>query len=369
MTSWPLKDTYYNDIHNNCISDNHSPVLPLIAGPVSDPAQVTFNLQYGISNAQINCVVPAGSTDSPGSRRLAAEGRQQPGQRFLLGLVALGDAQRYQLRTAALQTHQAPDAPVKFTDTTGRSFVAPTPESLTAAAKLMRPDASGSTWVLPYDRLRTEAGGESAYPGTLLLSTDVPTKGLTAADGGNFAKLLRYAAGPGQVPGSGNGELPAGYLPITAANGLGQLADYTLRAAAEVASQQGRVPLVTGGFRNGSSPAGQPSPPGGGGAGTGTGGGGSGAGGATGGGGAAGGGGVAGGGAAATGSGPAATAAKSASPAAGASSAAPAPVALRRTGSTRTLTPGWQGFTLPVLLVVGLVSAAAATWTSEVGRR
>ena len=137
VTSWPLLDTYYNDIHNNCISDNHSPVLPLIAGPVTDPAQITFNLQYGISNAQINCVVPAGTTDSPGSRRLAAEGRQQPGQRFLLGLVALGDAERYQLKTASLQTQQDAGAPAKFSDATGRSFVAPTTESLTAAAKLL----------------------------------------------------------------------------------------------------------------------------------------------------------------------------------------------------------------------------------------
>lgn len=362
VTSWPLLDTYYNDIHNNCISDNRAPVLPLIAGPVSDPAQITFNLQYGISNSQVNCVVPQGTTDSPGSRRLAAEGREQPGQRFLLGVVALGDAARYQLHTAELQTQQTSSSTARFTSSAGRSFVAPTNDSLDAAAKLLQPSTTLNTWTVPYSTLRTTAAGKQAYPGTLLLSTDVPTKGLTATDAGNFAKFLAYAAGPGQVSGDGNGLLPAGYLPITADNGLSSMVAYTVRSALEVASQQGRVPLITGGFV-GDTGGGTPPPVTDGGssstsngssstvtsgAGSGTGGGGA---------------------VAAPSVSPAQSAAPKQPSAAPTSSSTAAPINAQRTGSTSRLAPGWLGYALPVLLGLGLISALGSAWVSGVGRR
>jgi len=361
VTSWPLLDTYYNDIHNNCISDNRSPVLPLIAGPVSDPAQITFNLQYGISNAQVNCVVPAGTTDSPGSRRLAAEGREQPGQRFLLGVVALGDAERYQLHTAQLQTQQSISPTAKFTDATGRSFVAPSNDSLDAAAKLLQPDPTLNTWTLPYRTLRSTAAGKQAYPGTLLLSTDVPAKGLTSVDAANYAKLLSYAAGPGQQAGDGNGLLPAGYLPITAANGLANLVDYTTRSATEVASQQGRVPLVTGGFVGGSGGSGTPPPVTGGVGSSGTGSGGSGT--------SVNAGNGNGAGATPAAGSPNPSAAGKQPTAAPRSSAAAAPIKAQRTGATSRLAPGWLGYALPVLLGLGLLSALGSAWVSGVGRR
>ena len=53
-------------------------------------------------------------------------------------------------------------------------------------------------------------------------------------------------SGPGQRPGLDVGELPPGYLPMTAANGLGQLASYTTAAADAVAAQNGRLPALTG---------------------------------------------------------------------------------------------------------------------------
>ena len=73
----------------------------------------------------------------------------------------------------------------------------------------------------------------------------VPTTGLPTADAHDYADLLRFAATTGQVPGDANGELPAGYLPMTAANGLGGLAAYTLKAADAVASQGGVAPTPT----------------------------------------------------------------------------------------------------------------------------
>ncbi|MBV8161306.1 MAG: hypothetical protein JO265_10320, partial [Acidimicrobiia bacterium] len=60
----------------------------------------------------------------------------------------------------------------------------------------------------------------------------------------DYAQVLRFAAIDGQSPGDGNGQLPDGYLPLTAADGLGPLATYTLAAADAVEAQQGAVPSL-----------------------------------------------------------------------------------------------------------------------------
>ncbi|HWB65935.1 MAG TPA: hypothetical protein VG708_03795, partial [Mycobacteriales bacterium] len=46
--------------------------------------------------------------------------------------------------------------------------------------------------------------------------------------------------------GLGQGQLPPGYVPMTAANGLGRLAAYTRRAASAVAAQLGGRPMPHG---------------------------------------------------------------------------------------------------------------------------
>jgi hypothetical protein len=73
----------------------------------------------------------------------------------------------------------------------------------------------------------------------------VPTTGLPATDAKDYAALLEFAATLGQTEGFGLGQLPPGYLPMTAANGLGALANYTVAAAADVAAQNGQVPPLT----------------------------------------------------------------------------------------------------------------------------
>ncbi len=362
-TSWPLLDPTYIDVHNDCISDAKAPILPLIAAPVSDPSLIPFNLQYDISNSQVDCVFPTGSSDAS-TRRLASEGREQAGIRFLLGVVSLGDAARYDLNVAALQTQSSVGAGTRFTDDGGRTFVAPTSDSLLAAAKLLQPDQARNTWTMPYDRLRTDPAAAGAYPGTLLMSTDVPTIGLPAGDATNLAKFLTYAAGPGQVAGTGNGQLPNGYLPLTSANGLSDLVDFTTRAVAEVQRQQGRVPLVGGGYSSltppssgsttpaGSGPAGSPGTSTGSSAGSD-------------------------GGAANPGSidqgGPSDSPAPSApGPAAQPASTSVSPSASAQavpTALTTQVRPGWTAFVIPVLAILGLLSAGASAWLSGVGRR
>jgi hypothetical protein len=73
----------------------------------------------------------------------------------------------------------------------------------------------------------------------------VPTSGLPAESAKDYASLLQYAATAGQQPGLGVGQLPPGYLPMTKANGLAGLADYTLGAVADVAAQNGELPSMT----------------------------------------------------------------------------------------------------------------------------
>jgi hypothetical protein len=69
-----------------------------------------------------------------------------------------------------------------------------------------------------------------------------PPSALTAAAGRDYAALLRYAAGKGQVPGVAPGTLPLGYAPLPAA-----LRTQTISAAATIAARAGVPVLGTGG--------------------------------------------------------------------------------------------------------------------------
>ena len=256
VSTWPLLDTWentqsgiYSSSDNPCLAASPVPYLPLVAAPVSTLAQVTLNMQFSVANSQVNCIDPGLQTE-----KLGALGRETPGQRFLLGVTPLADAQRYRLATAALQTQVSPSAPAKFSDAAGRTFVAPDDASLRAAAALLVADPKLGTWAFPYDKFQTGAAA-AAYPGTMLMSADVPTQGLPAADAREYATLLSFAAGPGQTPGYANGQLPPGFLPLTAADGLGPEAAYTLVAAAAVAAQKGGVPPLI------PAPVRPPSPP------------------------------------------------------------------------------------------------------------
>ena len=244
VSIWPQLDTFepaglYRSDANPCLATSPVPWLGQVAAPVSTLAALTINLQFGLANSQINCANPGEQ-----NQKLTSLGRQAPGTRFLLGLTSVGAAARYQLDQAALQTLVTPDAPAKFTNAVGRTFVVPEPASLRAAADLLQPDEQLGTWPVPYARFHGDAAAAAAYPGTMLLSMDVPVHGLPAADAQRYAQLLDFVAGSGQQVGLGNGQLPAGYLPITAANGLTKLSAYTQAAASAVRAQSGLVPSV-----------------------------------------------------------------------------------------------------------------------------
>jgi hypothetical protein len=244
--SWPLNDdtlapqSYIDSGNNPCYTYSPTPYLALIANPTAFISTIVLNMQYSISN--VNTACPNGDPRDVSSLRLQIQGRQQPGFRFVLGVVPLSSIGRYGLTSAALKTGS--DA--------SPAYVSGDDGGLRAAAKLFKADPTAKTWAVDYDALRTTAG-KSAYPGTIPVFADVPTTGLDKGTAARMAQFLRFAAGPGQVRGLANGQLPAGYLPLTKANGLAAYAQYTTRAAAAVAAQKGFIPAL--------DPADDPRPP------------------------------------------------------------------------------------------------------------
>ncbi len=248
VDSWPLLDSFIppsieNSNVNDCLAQDSVPFLPLVASPVSRMESITEAMQFSILNSQTVCQ-QVGDTNE--GEKLVAQGRQTIGFRFMLGLTSYGDAERYGLSTAALQTTVSASAPVKFSTAAGRTFVAPSQTSLRNAAALLTPDTTHNMWTFPYADLHDSAKAAAAYPGFMLIYIAAPTAGVTpSTDAARIATLMRFAGSSGQTPGSGNGELPAGFLPLTSANGLGAEATYSKAAADAVAAQQGTIPSVT----------------------------------------------------------------------------------------------------------------------------
>jgi hypothetical protein len=247
VQNWPLLDSYTAKFDfgiNPCLWSNPVPYLPLVAAPTARLFNIGQDMQFSIAQSQTVCLTPSPDPTSLAGAKLVARGRQQSGARFMLGTVSLGDAAREGLQLAELETQKSASAPAQFTDATGRTFIAPTTGSLRTAAKLLTPSSTGKYWTLPYSALRSNAADAQAYPGTMPVYAAVPTTGIPPGDAKNLATLLRYVATNLQQPGTGQGKLPPGYLPITAANGLGSLANYTQVAAAAITAQRGAVPAL-----------------------------------------------------------------------------------------------------------------------------
>jgi hypothetical protein len=234
VDQWPLLSTfvptaYYDSDVNDCLYNDPVPFQPLVAAPLSTLEDISEDMQYDLPNSTTVCSQPV-----PGSsvgEKLVANGRQTVGYRFMIGITPLADSQRYQLQDASLET------------TTG-TFVSPDNTSMEAATSLLQPDTSTGTWPIPYSEFDQTAGA-AAYPGTMVVYAAIPTSGLPTSDAQDYATLLQFAATTGQTAGSGVGQLPPGYLPLTQADGLGALSAYTVAAAADVAAQNGEVPSMT----------------------------------------------------------------------------------------------------------------------------
>jgi hypothetical protein len=247
-SSWPLLDQVPDSTNVNfdaahCPDLAKIPYLPLVAAPASSLAKIALAMQFSHPLSTTECVDITGGLPNP-VYKPARVVREVPGIRFMIGVVSLGEANRYGLNTASLQTQIKPGTPTGtvVSSPAGRTFVAPNDASLKAAAKLLAPDTTTGTWQIPPDAIRTKPEGAGAYPGTMLVYAQIPTLGLSQTDASRFAQYLRFVAADGQTPGTATGQLPPGYLPMTGANGLGSLAVYTKAAAHAVEAQKGELP-------------------------------------------------------------------------------------------------------------------------------
>lgn len=154
--------------------------------------------------------LPAGFTSS---------GAQLPGHRFELALTDRVSAERYGLRTAAL-VNQA-GQPTLATDST-----------INKAISTMPADADNPT-VKVYDGTVREVG---TYPLSTVSYAAVSVCLASTDELKDYASFLDFAATTGQKSGRAKGELPTGYVPLTAADitSTTSLAA-TLRSPAKVA--------------------------------------------------------------------------------------------------------------------------------------
>ncbi|MEV0397883.1 hypothetical protein [Polymorphospora rubra] len=157
--------------------------------------------------------------------------------RVYLAVSSVAYARAYGLPTAQLQSGRTADG--------GRTFVGPTPESMTAALRHTVRDAASGTVLVDHANLPADA-----YPGTLPVYAAVPTAGLAADVAADYAEFLRRAVDDRrQTLGPGVGQLPDGYAPLPP-----ELRRQTRTLAEVVARQQGAPPAPTPGPS--SSPAG-----------------------------------------------------------------------------------------------------------------
>jgi hypothetical protein len=141
---------------------------------------------------------------------------QVPGERGLFAIVDEADAAAFRFPVAELLNSK------------GR-YVAPDNASMRAALSSMVPDGNRLTRDVDYAKQRADA-----YPLTMIIYAMVPTSGISHAKAKSIARFLDFVAGPGQVPGVQPGQLPPGYLPLTAS-----MRAQTRRAAQAVLTQAG----------------------------------------------------------------------------------------------------------------------------------
>lgn len=223
VSDWQLADSWTVPGATGCDATQPMPWFSKVLAPVSDPHRIAQDLLTASPEAiYLNAVVP--NTDACRTYRQPAPPQ---GSRAMIGLVTLADAERYALPVASLRT----------TGTgTRATFVGPTSGSLAAAATLMTSAGPGEPFVPDSERLHQSA---VAYPGTMVVHAALPLSGLDPSTAALAASFVAIALTEGQVPGTGTGELPAGYLPVTETGPTSDLMSAAKSVARSVALQSG----------------------------------------------------------------------------------------------------------------------------------
>ena len=230
---WPLLDDYIPHTENARRQANPAVYFTQLAAPVTTMRKIAEALLDGWPNVQTRCDADLAT----GGYKVGRQDRQSYGTRFMLGVVSLGDVERYGLRSAALETK--PDR-----------FVAPSGASVSAAVALTKQRRPGEPFVL--DQADVRRSGK-AYPGAMVVYTAAKTSGLATDDADKVAQFIRVATSEGQRPGTGNGQLPAGFLPLKRSGVTAKLHAEAQRVAAAVEKQ---APVPTEGPSSSAAPGG-----------------------------------------------------------------------------------------------------------------
>jgi hypothetical protein len=190
------------------IAHRYSPVFPLSA-----VAQYQVDNWYPATDWQPD---PQGNYD-----KLSPE---VPGDRALFAILDEADAAAYELPVASIE------------NAAGR-YISPTDASMTDALATMTTASNHIT----QDVRENDKKAKGAYPLTMVIYAMVPTQGVGKKKAAKIAQWLDYVADDGQQPGNNSGQLPPGYLPLTAS-----MRAQTLKAAAQVLAQKGnKKPAAT----------------------------------------------------------------------------------------------------------------------------
>ena len=235
VSEFPLLDTFIPTSSLECYQQNPAPYFGQLAAPVNSMTKIAAAVLDAWPNVQTKC--DRASASDP--FKVGRIDRQGIGTRFMLGIVSLGDAERYGLRTASLQTSSSVGPSAPFIDTSGRQFVAPTQTSISAAVKLAKDKGYRSAFELTQEMLRKQP---AAYPGTMIVYTTAKVRGLDKSEATKVSAFIKVATTEGQVPGSGNGKLPGGYLPILKTGATAKLYASAQKVAKLIAAQKEPTP-------------------------------------------------------------------------------------------------------------------------------
>ncbi len=218
-SEWPLLDSYVPPSNQECYQQNPSPYFTQLAAPVTSMRKIADAVLDSWPNVQTKC--DRSTTSDPW--RIGRIDRQGVGARFMLGVVSLGDARRFGLREAELAT-------------TKGAFVAPTQAAMAKAVSVASPPKKDGQ---PFGLDVTDVvKSRSAYPGTMVVYTAARTSGLEKGDAAKVAEFIDVATSEGQQPGSGNGELPEGYLPLAKSGPTAPLLKQAHAVAASIKEQE-----------------------------------------------------------------------------------------------------------------------------------
>ena len=243
LDEWPLLDTFVPTTALECQKQNPAAYLGQIAAPVNSLRKIAEAVLDAWPNVQTKC--DRASSSDP--FKVGRVERQGIGSRMMLGITSMGDAERFGLHAAGLQTKSTVPIDAKFTSAAGRTFIEPTNASVQAAIESAKSLGASRAFAISQADLRKSP---KAYPGSMIVYTAARLSGMSRADASKVASFIRISTTEGQKPGSGNGQLPDGYVPILKSGTTAPLFAAAQRVANEIEAQGGlpgsRGPSNTG---------------------------------------------------------------------------------------------------------------------------